>query len=67
MNNLTPTDLITAMRTYLRERSRVVGYATALHEVEEAVLQVEMYGTADILNAQPRRANKPMTSQPLAR
>lgn len=43
----TPSDLLSVVRAYVRERAPVVGFRTAVDEVRDALRQVRLFGTSD--------------------
>jgi hypothetical protein len=43
----TPNDLLTFLRSYVRERAPVVGFHTAVVEVRDGLNQMAIYGTSD--------------------
>lgn len=48
-----PTDLRAFMRAYLSDRAPVVGYETAMREVDEGVANLRLYGSTPLDHISP--------------
>lgn len=53
---MTKHDMEAMLRTYMRERAAQAGYHTALTEIQEAVMQLRLHGSAPTPHAMPAEA-----------